>query len=494
MNKLPSIDGRFNQPADLNTCSPQNIQVMAVPFVEEDLPVVDTRTDGLVDQDVYQEIVEAINTDTAVPKLKIYPGIDGYWCYLKSFGDYISIDNSVPDELSLEINESRLYTVLSVGICPGNKGKVGDDGLKGPKGLTAPEEPFYDVINGEFCTYVPTPIGTYVPSDKLTNISIRFYSVNGQKSQGISSYFYWSTLIGSIYAPAEEADRFNKTVEYINKQNDGVVGQYGVVEFSTAIQSQNVDPVPILELHVNWDDGSFVVYSNDTAITEDQIEVSVLRDIGCLKVSLGSFDVSSVLTKIRQMGMDGVRGDVPTDTIRIVQCDFDQTNVRPDNSLINVRMDCNARVLYTEYGRVSRQEAYRNVTVTPNLSLNNTEAPRDGNYLSVPISTSDNRKIALTSLPAIIEDKNEIVARQLVLPTFAPEAGCPAKYHEGEYDFDWVNTTDIPACDDRLVWFGLNGIKAGKYPFDILRREPVVDSGESDCCQDDFYYFPDYNC
>ena len=56
------------------------------------------------------------------------------------------------------------------------------------------------------------------------------------------------------------------------------------------------------------------------------------------------------------------------------------------------------------------------------------------------------------------------------------------------HTFDWITKTDIPECDEQLTWFGPEGPKPGKYPYEIIKgQEPEKDT----CCQDDFFYFPE---
>lgn len=495
MSKLPNIDTVLN-PLPIDSCDKRNnTSVAEIEVINEEYPIVSHDTDGLVDQITFEAIVDVLdNIDTNVSKIKIYPALDGHWNYLKSSGDYISIDNTIPDTIKIEVNESKLYSVLSLGICQGYRGKLGKRGPTGNNGVSAPNEPFYN-NNGDdgFVIYTPIPIGTYIDHDGLTKINIRIYELLSPSSSSIDGFIYWDTLLTSPLAPQEESTRFDSLRSYVDAQNNGVVGEYGVINLSSVTVSHNITPIPIAEIRLDWDTGSYEVISDNNSYVVGDFNIELLRDIGILKLSFNNIDPTKVVVRCRQMGPNGDRGDIPTDTVNIIECEFDQSNVRPNRSLLNMRMDCNNRVIYTQYGRVSNQEAYGRISLTPNLVTQNTQSPRDGRYLSAPISTSNNRKTAALEISRIT-DAFTIEPRELVLPTFVPEAGCPAKNHEGEYDFDWVESTDIPACDERLKWFSTSGVRPGKYPFDIIKKESVVDSSEDPCCQDDFYYFPDYNC
>jgi len=458
----------------------------------ENIPVVSASQDGLITPEIYDRLeqlkISAEQLDLST--FKIFPGIDAYYYYFYSPDGLIDIRHRGDGIISIDVNEQKLVAYLYRYLCIGDRGIQGDKGIVGNPGLPAPNEPtFYpdraeNVISGE--VYVPIPIGTYYDHPTITPISLRFYGLYTVPTSFTlgDQLAYWINVIGNPLSQPEEKAVFSRFRQRIIDQSLGL-STGPVVDLSNTVNNVlQLNPGAILELDINPVDGSFTIVNNGINANAANIQVEFDRNLGYLKFSIAAAWPDDVVFKCRQRGPKGDRGDIPNSFISQFDCAFpDNSNVRPDTALIHFRLDCENDTFYVAFDRLNSQDAYQLVSTDVQAATTATRPIIEGRYAAVERVAGPVKMTAL-----LINQFGDIDIDEPDLQDWEPQPGCHTKRSFANHEFDWISGTDIGECADELKWYGPEGVRPGKYPYELVRpSEPPGDQ----CCQDDYFIFPE---
>lgn len=457
----------------------------------EEIPIVNQNTNGIITPEIFEKLktLQEATSELDLNIFKIAPGVNAYYYYFYSPDKLIDIRHKGNGTIQIDVNEQKLVSYLYRYLCIGDTGKQGITGNQGEPGLQAPNEatfkPTYgeDFISGQ--AYVPIPIGTYyLENEAPTNISLRFYQ--RFDTQNISTAIqenYWVSVITNPLLNQAEKAVYSKLQQKILEQSLGL-GNYGI-ELSQIILNQlTLIPATLLEIDINPENGETTIISNGVGANIENSEISFDKEIGLLKFKIFAEWPQEIIWKARQRGPTGKRGNIPNNYLILQTCEFpDDSNVRPDSILIHLRPDCEEGKIFANFARLESQDAFSLVSTDVTLGPANTKPIHEGNFVAVQKIAGPIKRIVTLS-----KDTRTIEVDEPLLQNWSPQPGCVTKRRYNDQNFDWIPKTDIPACDTKLTWFGPEGIRTGKYPFDIVKgAEPEQD----DCCQDDFFYFPE---
>ena len=113
---------------------------------------------GLVDPNSFNRLQTLKATIGSINNLKIYPGLDSYYYFLKSGNHTVKFSPESNQDLRIEVNRQRLLTLLSQIRCPGQRGPIGPIGPTGATGQPGPNEILYDVIPNGMAIDISVPI------------------------------------------------------------------------------------------------------------------------------------------------------------------------------------------------------------------------------------------------------------------------------------------------------------------------------------------------
>lgn len=460
--------------------------------LNQTLPFVSATQNGLITPEIYNKLITLQNSlqGLNVSTFKISPGTDAYYYYFYSPDGLIDIRYRGNGEINIDVNEQKLIAYYYRYLCIGDRGPQGEQGPDGEPGLPSPPEPIYyptkvdDVVSGE--VYVPIPIGTYFDHPTITPISLRFsgfYTIPSQFSFG-DQLSYWVSVIRNPLANDPERDVFSRLRQRIVDQGLGLTTGPNIALSNTVTNQLSLVPNFIFEMDIDPVTGDFTIVNNGVAVNPDNIVIDFDREIGLLKFEIpGSWPDESVF-KARQRGPTGDRGDIPNGFIRTEPCEFpDDSNVRPDSALTHFRLDCEDNSFYVNYTRLTSQDAFQLLSTDVLAATTTTRPIIEGRYaaverVAVPIKQTT---VLSNAFPEIeTEDPN--------LQQWEPQDGCFTRRSFEKHEFDWIADTDIAECADELKWYGPDGVRPGKYPYELVRpSEPTGD----ECCQDDYFIFPE---
>lgn len=456
----------------------------------EQIPTVSSKNPGLITPEILNKLktLKGSTKDLDLGIFKIAPGTDAYYYYFYSPDKLIDIRYQGNGLIDINVNEQKLVAYLYRYLCQGDRGKQGEDGEQGEPGLNAPNEVCYEpkygdkVLSGE--VYVPIPIGTYYDNPEITNISLRFYGILDVIEYSKSSQSnYWTSILSTPLANIKEKQIFSQLQSRILAQALGQTNE--IIELSPVINNAlTLFPATLLEIDINPVTGSITFINNGIAANTLTTTITYDRSIGLLRFNIPAEWPQNIIFKARQRGPTGVRGPIPNNYLIPKYCQFpNQSNVRPNNILTHFRQDCELGTLFTSYTRLDSQDAFAKITTDPTIVTATTNPIIDGNFVAVEkVAGPIKRTTILTKKLA------ELSTDDPLLEQWSPQPGCVTKRRYDDHSFDWIPKTDIPACDTKLTWFGPEGAKPGKYPYEIVKGEKPE---EDDCCQDDFFYFPE---
>lgn len=457
----------------------------------EEIPIVNQDTDGIITKEIYDRLkkLQEATSELDLSIFKIAPGTDAYYYYFYSPDKLIDIRHKGNGVIQIDVNEQKLIAYLYRYLCIGDTGKQGATGNQGEPGLQAPNEaiftPTYNENSLSGQAYVPVPIGNYyLPDESPTNISLRFYQrYDLQSLSRAPQENYWQSIITNPLLNQSEKIIYSRLQQKLLEQALGL-GNYGIDLNQIILNQIELIPATLLEIDINPESGQITVVSNGIAADVENSEITFDKEIGLLKFNIVAEWPEGIIWKARQRGPTGKRGDIPNNYLILQTCDFpDDSNVRPDNILIHLRPDCEEGKIFANFARLESQDAFSLVSTDVTLSPANTKPIHEGNFVAVQKTANQIKDVTL-----LTRTFPEINIDDPILQNWSPQPGCVTKRRYKDHEFDWIPKTDIPACDAKLTWFGPDGIRTGKYPFEIIKgMEPEKDN----CCQDDFFYFPE---
>jgi len=456
----------------------------------EKISVVSSNNSGIITPEIFNKLktLQESIQDIDVGTFKISPGLDAYYYYFYSPDKLIDIRHRGNGLIDINVNEQKLISYLYKYLCQGEKGKQGDDGPQGEPGLKAPNEACYkpkyqtNKLSGE--AYVPIPIGTYYNNSEITNISLRFYSLYDIVELSTSSQLnYWIGVNSTPLLNTQEKQIFSNLQKRIIAQ---ALGQtLDLIELSPIVNNTlTLIPATLLEIDINPTTNEITIINNGINADLTKSTITFDKSIGLLRFNIHAEWPNNIIFKARQRGPTGERGPIPNNYLILKNCEFpNNANVRPNNVLTHFRPDCEQNTLFVNYTRLDSQDAFAKITTDITISLATTNPVIDGNYVAVEKIAGNLKKTTI-----LTKKLNELSIDDPILQNWSPQPGCVTKRRYDDHSFDWITKTDIPSCDNELTWFGPEGARPGKYPYEIVKgEEPEKDN----CCQDDFFYFPE---
>lgn len=462
--------------------------------LNEEYPLASATQNGLVTPELYNRLVALQNSIDGVDlsTFKIAPGLDAYYYYFYSPDGLIDIRYRGNGEIAIDVNEQKLIAYYYRFLCIGDRGPDGDQGTPGEPGIEAPNEVIYSPTksgNGALAgeVYVPTPIGTYYEHDGITPISLRFYGLyavppNISLTEQLN---FWIGVIGNPNTVNEERQIFDRLKQKIIDQNLGVSSGTPVALSQVVSSSLSLVPGAILEIDVNPETNNFTIINNGVNANAETISINFDRDIGLLRFNIPANWPLETVFKARQRGPTGARGGIPDNFIRTENCLFpDDSNVRPDAVLTHLRLDCDNDVIYAVYNRLHSQDAFQLISTDAAAGGTVGNGPAaNGRYAAVERIADPIKRTALLDVGRPVLEIDG-----LDLPDWQPQPGCHTKRQYANHEFNWVDETDKGTCVPDLTWYGPEGVRPSKYPYELI-RPPEPEEGE--CCQDDYFIFPE---
>jgi len=453
------------------------------------IPQVSRNTDGLVDPETYDKLIELqeFSQEINLSTFKLSPGTNAYYYYFYGPDGLIDVKHEGNSQIRIELNEQKLVSLLYKYVCDGDRGLQGEQGRKGISGTSSGSEANF-ILNRENNTisgqaYVPIPIGTYVDSGPITNIALRIYqsetTVNGLELQ--PQLEYWTTLLANPLVDNEEKQRISVLRQASIDQGLGLRTQD--LDLSPQITSRIRERgTSILWIDINPTTGNHTIVSEAVEIQSINIEYD--QTIGVITFNIEGDFPESVFFKARQRGPRGEQGRSTQNFLEQRECQFpEDSNVRPDAVLTNLRLDCEENRIYASYARLESQDTFNQVSTDPSVGVSATNPPLRGNYVAVEKVANQSKRTSRlnTALP-------ELEINDPILINWEPQDGCRTKRRFLDHNFDWIPLTDIPECDERLTWYSPTEVRRGMYPYPIIiPLEPPTDK----CCQDPFFIFPE---
>lgn len=456
----------------------------------EKIPTISTKEPGIITPEIFNKLktLKEATADLDLGIFKIAPGLDAYYYYFYSPDRLIDIRHKGNSVIELNVNEQKLISYLYRYLCQGDKGQQGERGEQGEPGITAPLEGQYkptygtNLLSGE--AYVPIPIGTYYQNPEITNISLRFNNLFEIVNLSTSSQsVFWTSILTGPLIDNQEKKIFSELQKRLIAQVQGQTTN--IIDLSPIINNQlTLTPSSLLEIDINPTTQAITIISNGVNADFTKSTITYDKSIGLLKFNISAVWPQNVIFKSRQRGPTGQRGPIPNNYLIMECCDFpNDSNVRPDTILTHFRQDCEQGKLFANFTRLESQDAFTKITTDPTAVATTTGPTISGNYVAV-------EKIAGTikRTTSLIKKQTELKIDDPIMQEWSPQPGCVTKRNYESQKFDWITKTDVPECDETLTWFGPDGPRPGKYPYEIVKgAEPEKDK----CCQDDFFYFPE---
>lgn len=453
-------------------------------------PLVTETSDGLVDTATYQRLQ---NLKTVYQSgsykfdpLKILPGRDAYWYYLKSTDKAYKFIPEGDSRLRIEVDRGHLYRVFKRSVC---KGPVGLDGLKGNQGAKGPDglpEPCYapSVSGSElsFSVYVATP--------GITNISIRLFGVSLDGVVGIQRVDQFSFLSGYLRDYGSLQGKLLATKAAFNNSALGVrklsVPALSGVYSNSASFSLDTSPSVSIEVDLA---GKVVGFVNSSSLVIDRDRtIDSIRYDHVSGVLSGSFVLADFASwvgewcvKVRQRGVSGDQGDSGDCAVSVVDDVIDNTNLLATCPIVNLRLDGRG-ILFWRCADILSDTVTENVVLRGGASALNSSGSLDSVFAAAQMTVDDAKSVHRFSPELVVDEVDD--------PEFVhwePQAGCVTKRNYNRHKFNWVPSTVAPACNNVAQWYSPSALRNLRYPEVIVTSPvPVADS----CCQDDFFYLP----
>lgn len=460
--------------------------------------VVTEQSDGLITPDIKKKLnYLRLNYQQNKPSLKLYPGTNAYWYYLRSSNKTIRFQPESEERLRIEADHGRIYQLLyKVGYCPGKTGDDGDRGPTGTDGTPPPDEicfapSAYEELRLDFAMYVATPLTLdgeiYLPNCHVPEVSVRLYEIRRPWDLVLNSEVCEDqlTALAKSYKdiPAELA-KLSKMRKQAETLCDIPLSQV----IRTIPLGWKVQDLWSLDIQIDITGENPPVLKDvasyiDAEKTKDTIRWDSSTNIVCGSIFLkenapepfnNAKDWSKLYPiysgwclKARQKGPDGLPGDDADCRIKIIVNDINNAAIVATCPIINVRYDKTAKSILYQCADLLTEYCTEKVVILPNSDLIADDPAADSNYAAVAVTLDECKAIARTTI-----NVEEVSAPpKLDLIKWTPQGGCVTTRYFTSIKYDWNSTLAVN----------------NKYPFPILY--PKDESPQyDDCCKEDFFY------
>ncbi len=460
--------------------------------------VVTEQNDGLITPEIKKKLnYLRENYQPNKPTLKLYPGTNAYWYYLRSSNKTIRFQPESEERLRIEVDHGRIYQLLyKVGYCPGKTGDDGDRGDQGDDGRPAPDElcfapSAYDGLRLDFAMYVPTPLtlegDIYLPNCHVPEVSVRLYEIRKPWDKVLNSEACEDQLLALAKAYKDMPEELSK-ISDLRKQAENICG----IPLSQVLRilplGWKVQDLWSLDIQVDITGTNEPVLKDvapyiDAERTASSIKWDASRNIVCGSIYLkenapepfGQVKDWSKLypiysgwcLKARQKGPDGLPGDDADCRIKIIEDDINNAAIVATCPIINVRYDKTAKTIYYQCADLLTEYCAERVLIAANSDIIADDPAADSNFAAVEVTLDDCKSIAKTTIT-----KPELPSPpKLNFIKWTPQGGCVTTRYFTSIKYDWNSTLAVN----------------NKYPFPILY--PTDKSEEfDDCCKEDFFY------
>ena len=467
---------------------------------------------GLISPDVFEKLEKLkvlVDSGHNFSPLKLAPATDAYWYYFRSSDKQYRFIAEGSDCLRIEVDRTRLFTNLLKQRCKGDRGDKGCKGEVGNSGVPAPAENCYSPSSItqtriDFAIYVPLPLGTdgsgaRIIVDRTPEISVRLYRVDAEYlniEDCIQQQQQQLNVVSQNLSSNEiELSKFKLALQKLQNTSMGVQNASGSacnIPLSNVViydDDVRIAAYPSVDVWYNTDgDGiSDVTVQHATGIPLDvEATASSIQYDPATGVICGTFVLESEtweeqaeLWCIRssQRGIDGKRGEPGNCYVDIKECFIDSTNIIASCPIVNVRVDCDEDVLYTQCAELLVDEICdENIRLIAGAD-DLTGSPIRSSFASAEMTLDECKKIYSKNLEIEEEERPE-----LELLAWEPQPGCVTQRHFNRHKFDWIPTTA-----DGDTWCDFNGEQPSLYPGVIqTQSEPEQDN----CCEDDWFWCP----
>jgi PKD repeat protein len=483
--------------------------------------------DGLVTPDILARLNKLRTYIGANPNpapLKIVPGTDAYWYYFKSSDKFIRFRPEAEDTLRVEVDKGRIFQVLMRDVCPGARGARGAQGKRGKAGLPGPAEvcfqPSLDGDRLDFAIYTPIQLTLEqseieLPNDHVPDVSVRLYKVYqpvevpevqkvvgkltakrlAQKNRSKVELFDQLQHLAIYYHSLDGVmPDFQKTRDLLAKQSMGakqdvpdglVLSPVLAVPFGSEIPATPlitvlVDPTGASAVRIVADENYKVDSVKSTAVYDPVISIVY----GSVYLEGGKHWDGLWCAKSRQKGPDGVFGNPGESGVRVIECTLDSTSIVATCPIINVRLDCDKRSLFTMCSDIISSICVQYVKVSSDAGALSDKVGLDAVFASAQMILDDCKRVYRYKV--VLKDD---VFDDLNLQHWDPQPGCVTKRWYDRHIFNWMDNTRVGTCaTPASTWWDQElGGRDAAYPNSILFADkPAKDN----CCQDDFFYCP----
>jgi hypothetical protein len=243
-----------------------------------------------------------------------------------------------------------------------------------------------------------------------------------------------------------------------------------------------IDPTGKARVRVNYDER----YPLNVNKTVASVRYDAVTNVVCGSVFLeddrewdGNFTIKS-----RQKGPDGVDGAPGDPAMKIVECELDSSSVIATCPIINVRLDCTQRTLYTFCSDIGAQVCVDQVRFPDVAGALSDKTALKAVFAAAQMVASECKQIHRYEVELEDDDPGE-----LALHHWDPQPGCVVKRHFNRHKFEWVPQTDVGTCvDPASVWYDPDlAARPAIYPWML---ETGAEPATEECCQEDFFYCP----
>lgn len=477
---------------------------------------VTENNNGIITPTIFTQLAKVnqyVKTNPTQQPLKILPGTDAYWYYLRSSDKSIKFKPEAEDVLRIEIDKSRLFKIISKGVCGGPVGYRGDAGPRGFSGASGPAEVCYQpAISGkqlDFVIFTPAPLvdrtDIVLPNDHVPDISVRLFPVTftapkslkvNRKKIDSGVYDQLQYLPIHYHSVDEVLSKFqvlrNRIISQSFGATDGVVCDKPLSDVLVLPSDATVDSVPSVTVLID----PLGVVAPRITFDSSLLSIDVAASIATISYDHDTHLVcgSLILTgrgtwsgswcvKSRQMGPDGVAGEPGEQAVKIVECQLDSSNVIAVCPVVNSRFDCDNKTIYTLCDDIVSTICVDQVKLLAGAGSLSDKTGIDVVLASAQM-TLDECKLIYRYKPVLAEDE----FGDLELPYWDPQPGCVSKHNYDNQIFDWVLKTSSATCDPLFTWYdAAMEPRPGTYPNTItIAKEPAT----NECCADEFFYCP----